>query len=132
LSRTLSRISSRLAVPETVGTLCIISQEITEEIACGQEESARPTSPHPNEPIPNCQLLLPRFAGHENSGRGESQRVFIRCRQSFHGLAAKVESSCISLVTSMGGSPIYPINFPGDPVPGSVLPVSARKPLLSP
>src|ERR1700760_4681029 len=57
LSSTLSRISSRFAVPETVGTLCIVSQECTEEIM-GNGELRATQSPHPIEPQYKLSTLL--------------------------------------------------------------------------
>ena len=75
LSRTRSRISSRLAVPETEGTLCIISQGKYRRDR-STLESARPVSPHPNEPSTNCQPFdapICRFVkipeGGETDGR---------------------------------------------------------------
>src|SRR5262249_50804799 len=53
LSRTRSRISRRLAVSETVGTLCIIFRK-TQKRSLGQEFRATHVT-HPIQPPYNCQ-----------------------------------------------------------------------------
>jgi hypothetical protein len=80
LSRTRSRISSRFAVPETEGTLCIISQEITEEIA-GDTQNPRDSCHRILISLAtNCQPLLIFLAGYgQNPEGGRSQRVGLRC-----------------------------------------------------
>ncbi len=79
LSRTRSRISSRFAVPETVGTLCIISQENTEEIAGDRENPRDSCHRILISPTTNCQLLFVFLLATDKSGRGRSQRVGLGC-----------------------------------------------------
>ena len=88
LSRTRSRISSRFAVPETVGTLCIISQEKTEEIA-GDWENPRDSCHRILTSLTtNCQPLIIFFAGLTNKPEGgRSQRVVLRCSSTRNRLS---------------------------------------------
>src|SRR5947209_6819312 len=60
LSRTRSRISTRLVVPETVGTLCMLSQETTEKIALGVEIKRDPCHAEYLSPSTTVNLLHPQ------------------------------------------------------------------------
>src|SRR4029077_14895788 len=88
LSRTRSRISSRLAVPETVGTLCInISGKYGRDR--GQEESH---ALHVTASYLACCKLSPLptvfCRPARKSARWRGQLVFVRCRAAQKGLAA--------------------------------------------
>jgi len=128
LSRTRSRISSRFAVPETEGTLCIISQENIDETTLGKGRS--PLAPRQRiliNPIENCQPLPLLFAGFLKNPEGwGNRRLSIRCMLRLARLAGG-KASAPPIPGNAEKLAIYPAGSPVAPVPGSGLPVSAQR-----
>lgn len=129
LSSTRSRISSRFAVPETVGTLCIISQEKTEEIAGDWENPRDSCHRILTSHATNCQPLIAFFTGFTNKPEGGRASAWgMRCRCSENGLPERFGLFFIVLrylavfllIICQAGSPEVPTQDSG-------LPASAQK-----
>ncbi len=82
LSSTLSRISRRLAVPETVGTLCIIFRKIQKR-SLGTVQTRSIHVPNPNQPRHNCQPIATSslIRRQPNVPEGGNQRELSKMQQ---------------------------------------------------
>ena len=132
LSSTRSRISSRFAVPETVGTLCIISQEKTEEIAWDWENPSDSCHRILTSPTINCQPLIAfSLASRTIRKGGGPARTGVRCREAQNWLSGLWEGfrPCFYRLAIWPVSRliIYQAGSPEDPTQDSGLPASAQR-----
>src|SRR5581483_814014 len=127
LSSTRSRISRRLAVPETVGTLCIISQGKYRRDRLGTVDTSATHVPNPNQPRTNCQPS-PLFAcctGFKDPEGGRPVRCLYDALSPVAGWLTEISYYDQSKI--LANRPICPVSCPKAQVPGSGLQAAIRK-----